>query len=354
MKQLEEVSLKNYSTFKTDVRVRNMIFLENEKDFVSDELKKATIKEHYIVGEGSNTLFASRLVGTAIVIRNKGIEILEENDSKAVIRVQAGENWNDFVLWSIDNGFIGLQNLIDIPGTVGASPIQNIGAYGVEVKEYIKEVTVVDIPLFITRSLTNSECRFGYRDSIFKNKLKDKVIIKDVTFELEKYKGNVDDKYLTYKGVQEKLDGKDITLLSVMNAVRELREEKFPPLNKYGTCGNTFENIEILQSEYKSLEKKFHGLPKYDTEIKGTYKIPTAYILEKLGWKNKREGDVGTWIYHPLIVVNYGNANGIDIYHFIQDMQEDFKSKTGINLETEINIIIDTYVKFKSKRRKKT
>lgn len=352
MKQLEEVSLKNYSTFKTDVRVRNMIFLENEKDFVSDELKKATIKEHYIVGEGSNTLFASRLVGTAIVIRNKGIEILEENDSKAVIRVQAGENWNDFVLWSIDNGFVGLQNLIDIPGTVGASPIQNIGAYGVEVKEYIKEVTVVDIPLFITRSLTNSECRFGYRDSIFKNKLKDKVIIKSVTFELEKYKGKIDKKYLLFEELQNKQEGKDLTPLNIMNAIRELRKETVSIFNQYGTCENVFQNIEILHSEYTGLQKKFPGLPKFETEIKGTYKIPTAYIFEKLGWKGRREGDVGTWTYHPLMIVNYGNATGVDIYKFINTMKDDFEENTGISLYPEINIFIDKNIKFKVNQKK--
>ena len=349
MKTLHEVSLKDYSTFKTDEKVRDMIFLEKDSDFVSDELRKATIRDFYILGEGSNTLFASRLLGTAIVIRNKGIKVIDEDDKKITVKVNAGVNWNKFVEWSIEKNLIGLQNLVDIPGTVGAAPIQNIVAYGVEVKEYIKELTVIDIPFFTERKMVNEECRFGYRDSIFKRKLKNKVIIKNVTFELEKYKGSVDEKYLSYNGVQEKLKGKEITLNTLKDAIKELRAEKLPPLKQYGSCGNTFEDIEVMTDEYEELEKRFPGLPKYPTNLKGIYKIPSAYIFEKLGWKGKREGDVGTWVKHPLVVVNYGNATGLQIYKFIMDMQRDFRRATKINPNIEINIFIEHYVKLNSK-----
>lgn len=348
MKEYKQISLKEFSTFKTNSKAENLLILENEKDFESKEVRNAILKPYYILGGGSNTLFVNKFPGTVIVIKNKGIKILDENDKRTLVKVAAGENWNNFVQWSVKHNLIGIQNLIDIPGTVGASPVQNIGAYNTEVQDYIKDLTIFNLSSFTTESMNNRECRFGYRDSIFKNKLKNKVIIKDVTFELKKYTGNIDKKFIEYKGIEERLEGKEITLQSLMEVIKIIREEKLPPLSTYGTCGSTFENFNVLINEYEDLLKKFPGLPKYDTDMPNVYKIPTAYILEKLGWKNKREGRVGTWEKHPLIVVNYNNAKGSDIYKFILKMQKDFKLNTGIDLIPEINIIVNRSGKFNS------
>lgn len=339
MKIESNKSLKTFNTFNVDVKTQKLLILQNSEDFTSEQLKDAVKEKFIILGEGSNTLFVNDFNGNVIVVRNKGIRILDDNEKAVTVNVNAGENWNDFVYWNIKNNLIGLQNLVDIPGNTGSSPIQNIGAYGTEVKSYIKSINYINLDTFKLEEIDNKKCDFGYRDSIFKKELKDKALIKDITFVLERYKDVVDDKYLTYSGIQEKLKGKDITLNSVLESVKELRAEKLPSIKEYGSCGSVFKNIELTEDEYIKLERKFPDLPRYDTEKKGIFKIPVAYILEKLRWKNKRTGKVGTWIHHPLVVVNYGGASGKEIYDFILTMQKDFKKNTSFDLDTEINII---------------
>lgn len=229
--------------------------------------------------------------------------------------------------------------MTDIPGNVGASPIQNIGAYGIEVKSFITEVEYLSLETFKIEKLTNTQCEFGYRDSIFKNKLKGKVIVKHVTFKLDRFSGEINDKYLTYSGIQEKMSNKEKTLNNLLMSVKEIRKAKLPTMDEYGSCGSTFKNKDISLTLYQQLEDKFPGLPKFNTEKENFVKIPVAYILEKLNWKNRRKGDVGTWMHHPLIVTNYGNATGKEIFNFIEDMQKDFKENTSLDLDLEINII---------------
>lgn len=332
-------SLKKLNTFKVDIKSKLLLTVEDDSEFNSELLDKYLKGQFYILGEGSNTLFTKNFDGTVLLIRNKGIKIVEQNPDYTLVEVSAGENWNDFVNWSIDKELIGLQNLADIPGNVGACPIQNIGAYGVEVRDFITNVQIYDIEKGECTALSNKECNFGYRDSIFKNHLKGKVIVKSVTFKLERYKGVIDDKYLQYSGIQDKLEGKKPTIGNLHTAIKHIRKEKLPCINTYGSCGSTFKNLVVEISKYKELEKQFIGLPMYETKDPNIVKIPTAYILEKLGWKNKREGSVGTWIYHPLIVTNYSNATAKDIHSFILNIQKDFKSNTGLELDTEINII---------------
>ena len=339
MKLEYDKSLKELNSFKVEVKSKLLLTIEDDCEFVPNQLDKYLKEKFYILGEGSNTLFTKDFDGTVLLIRNKGIGIIEQDSDYILVEVSAGENWNDFVNWSIEKELIGLQNLTDIPGNVGASPIQNIGAYGVEVKDFITDVQVYDIERKECRRLSNKQCDFKYRDSIFKNLLKDKVIVRSVTFKLERYNKTVDDKYLQYSGIQDKLKGEKPTLVNVLNAIKQIRKEKLPCLDTHGSCGSTFKNLEVELSEYKELEKQFVGLPMYETKDSNIVKIPTAYILENLGWKNRREGNVGTWTYHPLIVTNYGNATAKEIHSFILEMQKDFKSNTGLELETEINII---------------
>ncbi len=333
----KNISLKPYNTFRVDVNANLVITIENSEELLLDEIYQYISKTNTLfLGRGSNTLFSKDFKGTIFLLRNEGIEVVNENDTHILVKVNAGEQWNSFVQWSTEKNLIGLQNLIDIPGNVGSSPIQNIGAYGVEVKDYIESVNVLMLKEKEERILSNKECRFGYRDSIFKNELKGQFVITEVIFKLPKFKGKIEEKYLQYNDLKERV--KEHTLENLLNTVRDIRKEKLPSIDEYGSCGSTFKNLLIDTAKYKELEKKFPGLPSFETEKGNTVKIPTAYILDKLGWKNKREGEVGTWIYHPLIVTNYGNASAGEIVAFIGKIQQDFKKNTGLYLETEINI----------------
>ncbi len=340
MKVEKNVSLKKLNTFRVDVYTDILLAIDSDNDFSNIEVTGYLKNDNLLIlGGGSNILFTKDFKGCVTLIRNMGKAILEESDQSLTVQVSAGENWDDFVKWSVKKNLIGLHNLALIPGTVGATPIQNVGAYGVEIKDFLTEVEIIDIQKGRTEIIKNSECKFGYRDSIFKNELKDKVIIKSVTFKLPKYAGKFDDKYTQYAGIKDELKEKEPTPKNIYDSVVRLRESKLPKIEEFGSCGSTFKNPEISISEYDRLLKTFPELPKYDTDKKGIVKIPAAYILEKLGWKNKRKGDVGTWIYHPLIVTNYGNATGQEILSFINEIKSDFKSNTNLDLECEINII---------------
>lgn len=333
-------SIKQLNTFRVDIKVDTLCSIESKDDFHNKEFHNClNDKNIFILGGGSNTLFTKDFKGTVIHIKTVGKEILKQTDKDIEVKVSAGENWDSFVKWSVENNTVGLHNLAYIPGSVGATPIQNVGAYGVEIKDFIKEVEIFDIDTHNTRILNNLECKFGYRDSIFKNELKDKVVITSVTFNLPIFKGQIDKKYLEYSGIKECLEDKEITPLTMYECIKSIRESKLPKVEEYGSCGSTFKNPEINISEYERLIKIFPQLPKFETDNKNTVKIPAAYILEKLGWKNRRDGDVGTWIYHPLIVTNYGNGSAKDILTFIKKVEDDFKSKTNLTLECEINII---------------
>ena len=339
MKIQKGVSLKKYNTFHVDVIANRLITIEDSRDLLSSDITPY-LKDTNILflGRGSNTLFTKDFEGTIFLLRNTGIEIEQEDSDETVVKVNAGVDWNDLVLWSTKANLLGLQNLIDIPGNVGSSPIQNIGAYGVEIKEYIKGVKIYNLEDGKEQILTNEECHFGYRDSVFKNELKGKVVITQVILKLKKYKGILDDRYIEYAGIKEKIGDREVDLNSLLQIVRDIRKEKLPPIEEYGSCGSTFKNLLVDINKYKELEQKFVGLPSFETEQKDIVKIPTAYILDKLGWKNRRERNVGTWIYHPLIVTNYGGASGKEILAFILKMQDNFKEHTGLYLEPEINI----------------
>lgn len=340
MKVEKNVSLKQLNTFRVDVYTDILLTIDNDNDFSNKEVKEYLNSDNLLIlGGGSNILFTKDFNDCVTLIRNYGKKILDESDQSLTVQVSAGESWEDFLKWSVKKNLIGLHNLALIPGTVGATPIQNVGAYGVEIKDFLTEVEVFNLQTHNTQSIKNSECRFGYRDSIFKNELKDKVIIKSVTFKLLKYTGIIDDRYTEYSGIKDDIKDKEPTPKNIYDCVVRLRESKLPKVQEYGSCGSTFKNPEITIDEYSRVLKIFPELPKYETENNDIVKIPAAYILEKLGWKNKRKGDVGTWIYHPLIVTNYGNATGQDILSFINEIKSDFKSNTNLELECEINII---------------
>ena len=338
MKVEKNISLKKYNTFKVEYFVDTLVTLEKDEDFSRNLLQKYLGSNFLILGEGSNILFTKDFKGSIFLIKNCGKEIVNETDEYVDIKVCAGEKWDDFVQWCVKKNLLAIHNLALIPGTVGATPIQNVGAYGVEIKDILLSVSIFNLKDGKEYVLENKDCKFGYRDSIFKNELKDKVIVKNVIFRLPKFKGNLEDKYLEYAGIRETIGNKEITPMTIYNAIVQIREGKLPRVEEYGSCGSTFKNPQVSTEKYKQLVNKFPDLPKYDTNINNVVKIPAAYILERLGWKNKRVGNVGTWIFHPLIVTNYDKATGKEVFSFIKKIQKDFKFNTDLDLECEINI----------------
>lgn len=334
----ENKSLKELNTFRVDVKANRVVTIDNNYNI--EELKEYLNDTHLFIGGGSNILFTKDFNGTIILIKTDGIEILNEDDKYIEVNIKAGTQWSKVVDWSLEHNLLGLHNMTDIPGSTGATPIQNVGAYGVEIKDFLISANGYDFDNEKYIKIENESCNFGYRDSIFKNELKGKYLVTDITLRLEKYTGEIPSKYTEYKGIEDKI--KDIsnpTPKDISNIVKQLRKEKLPSVEEYGSCGSTFKNPTISKDEYENIKKEFPELPMFDIENSDLVKIPAAHILEKLGWKNKRIGNVGTWIYHPLIVTNYGNASCEEIISFIRSMQDDFKSHTGIQLDTEINII---------------
>jgi UDP-N-acetylmuramate dehydrogenase len=337
-------SLKDYNTFMIDVTSKEFVEVNSNKDILDLFNNDIFEKDFLILSGGSNILFTKDYDGIVIHPNILGKTVVKDDEKYIFIEVSTGEKWEEFVKWSVDNNYLGLQNLANIPGNCGATPVQNVGAYGVEVKDVIEYVEYFDLESGKFKTLQNSECNFRYRDSIFKHELKGKALITKVCFKLQKWSKDdpIPEEFLQYGGIINQLDAKykkPYTIEKVFNAVNDIRNEKLPQVGEYGSCGSTFANPIVNVEKFKELQERYPDLPNYPTDDNNLVKIPAAYLLEQLGWKNKRVGNCGTWIKHPLIVTNYGGASGKEIYTFIKSIQEDFKKNTGIELETEINII---------------
>ncbi len=271
-------------------------------------------------------------------INTEGICIDREDDNSVYLTVNAGENWHDFVLWCIDQNYGGIENLSLIPGNVGTCPIQNIGAYGVEVKDVITKVEAVSIETGKLVQFSNAECKFGYRNSIFKNEVKGKYIITSVSFKLTK-KDHVLN--TSYGAIETELASKNITnptIKTVSDAVIAIRQSKLPDPKEIGNSGSFFKNPVISKSLFENLKEKFPNIPSYsvsDEEIK----VPAGWLIEQSGFKGKRFGDYGVHEKQALVLVNYGNASGKDIYKLAQQIQTTIKENFTIDLEIEVNVI---------------
>lgn len=344
MKIKKNKNLKDLNTFKVDSTAQYYSEVTNIQDIQELIQEGVFKKDFYILGGGSNTLFKNHYEGTVIKMNIQGKEILEETDKYVKLKISSGEDWPSIVEWTIKNNWVGAQNLALIPGTAGATPVQNVGAYGSEIKDILEEVEIIDLETGKISTMKKRECKFGYRDSIFKHELKNKVMVLNITLQLEKIDPELEIplQYLEYKGIQKELESnfsKPYTLQKVFNAVVNIRNDKLPKIEEYGSCGSTFQNPILSRDEYNQLLETYPDIPGY--EVGDRIKIPAAYILERLGWKNKRtdDGKCGTWIKHPLIVTNYNDATGKELLELISEIQEDFYKDTGIELKTEINII---------------
>ncbi len=329
-------SLKKFNTFNIDIETSFFYPCKKENDLInflnSDFVKNRNI---FVLGGGSNVLFINDFDGVIINMQNKGINTVAENDNEIYIRVSAGVLWDDFVIYCVTNNYCGSENLSLIPGTVGASPVQNIGAYGVEAKDIIHEVLAINIKSANKKVFSNKECKFNYRDSIFKNELKSKYIITDVIFKLSKKKN-----YKTeYKDIENELKNfKNIGLKSIRQAIINIRERKLPNIKDFPNVGSFFKNPVIDIDKYYSLRQKFPKLVSYKVG-ENKIKLAAGQLIEMCNWKNKKEGKVGVYEKQALVIVNRQGANGKEILEYSRKIQESIFEKFNVIIEKEVTII---------------
>ncbi|SHN26723.1 UDP-N-acetylmuramate dehydrogenase [Cyclobacterium lianum] len=294
-------------------------------------------KPLFILGGGSNILLLEDLDALVLKISILGIDKISEDDQQVILKVGAGVVWHDLVLYSLDQNLSGLENLSLIPGTVGAAPMQNIGAYGVEIKSAFEHLEAIEISTGTTRIFQEKDCRFGYRDSIFKNELKGKYIITHVAFRLNKdHQPNIS--YGDIQSTLQKMGAIRPSPLNISKAVVQIRQQKLPDPKELGNAGSFFKNPTISLERYNQLKEKHSEIPGYP--IAGDrVKIPAAWLIDTLGWKGKRMGPVGVHEKQPLVLVNYGGSNGSDILELGRKIQEQVCTEFNIRLEREVNVI---------------
>ena len=327
-------SLKHLNTFGVDIQAEHLHYIHHVDDILwCINNIQGPFK---ILGGGSNVLITKNIHDPILVNRIKGIEILEEEENEVLIRVGGGEIWHDLVLWAIKNNLGGIENLSLIPGTVGAAPIQNIGAYGVEQESVFCRLSAIDLASGQIREFDHRQCCFGYRDSVFKNEAKGKFFITSVVYKLNK-KHSLE---LSYGSIREEIEKRGIkkpTIRDVSEIVSDIRTSKLPDPAVIGNGGSFFKNPIILKHQYEELKKKFENIPfyPYNNEM---VKIPAGWLIDKGGWKGVRHGDVGTHKYQALVIVNHGNAKGTEIWNFANFLIKEVYNKYGIRLEPEVNI----------------
>ena len=330
----KDTSLLPYNTFGIDVKSKHFIDVESI-DELQAVLNQNQLENLLVLGGGSNLLLTKDFEGLTLRIQNRGIEIVEQDDRKARVKVAAGENWHDFVLWCLENDLGGVENLALIPGNVGAAPIQNIGAYGVELREVFESCEAISIDTGKVKIFKKDECNFGYRNSIFKNTLKGKYIIFSVQFNLNKPPHALN---FSYKGLSEKLEGKIPNIQSIAQAVIEIRSSKLPDPKKIGNCGSFFKNPVISLIKFNDLKLQYPDIPHYPDQF-DKIKIPAAWLIDTLGYKGYRNQEAGVHPNQALVLVNYGNATGAEIKKLAQQIRNKVKEKFAINLEFEVNIL---------------
>lgn len=332
----EDFSLKKYNTFGVDVKAKYFVEIKKEQDLV-ELFNKDIINnlEYLVLGGGSNILFKKNYEGLVIHMNIDGIELVYD-ENKVYVKAGGGVIWNDLVWFCIENNLWGVENLTLIPGTVGAAPVQNIGAYGTEIKDVLYSCKAFDTKEKEFITFYNEECNFGYRDSIFKQN-PGRFIITEVILELKKEESlNV-----SYFKIREKLEEKGIekpTLKEIANIVIEIRNSRIPNPSEVGNAGSFFKNPVVLKSKLKEFQKEYPDIPFFEYEEE-TVKIPAGWLIEQCGWKGKDYKGAGVWKNHALILVNHKEATGEEIYELSEIVISDVYKKFGIILEREVNII---------------
>jgi UDP-N-acetylmuramate dehydrogenase len=337
MEILNNFSLKNYNTFGIEAKAEQFVAVHSAPELKSI-LEQNKNKKKFILGGGSNMLLTKNIEALVIHIDLKGKKIIREDADSVWVESQAGENWHEFVLWTIDQNFGGLENMSLIPGNVGTTPVQNIGAYGTEIKDTFVSCDAINIKNQEMRTFTNEECRFGYRESIFKNEVKDEYIITSVVFKLTKQNHKIN---TSYGDIQAELAKNNVTiptLRDVSNAVIAIRKSKLPDPAELGNSGSFFKNPILLKSDFEPIHQKFPEMRFFDiseTEVK----VPAGWLIEQAGLKGKRFGDAGIHKNQALVLVNYGGATGQEILNVSKTVQDTVFNTFGIHIEAEVNII---------------
>jgi len=337
MKIFENFSLKNHNTFHLDVYAKKCVILEN-----IDELKILNQiignDKFLILGGGSNVLFVNDFDGVVVINEIKGIEIIDESDEFVNVKIKSGENWHEIVMWSIKNNWNGIENLALIPGTVGAAPVQNIGAYGVEIKDVLQSVSIYN---FVTKKievLNNEQCKFSYRNSIFKEELKGKFYILEVVLQLRKKNHIYHTSYGTINAELEKRNIKEINPQIIAEVVMDIRKSKLPDPEKIGNAGSFFKNPEVSKEHYFELKNKYPDIVAYPLE-NGKYKLAAGWMIEQCGLKGYEHKGAAVHDKQALVLVNKNNASGKDILELAQIIIQKVFDKFAVKLEPEVNII---------------
>ena len=337
MEIIENFSLKKHNTFGIEATAKQFASVHSVEE-LKQILQENTSRKKFILGGGSNMLLTQNIDALVIHVDLKGKKIVEQNDDFVLAEAQAGENWHEFVLWTIGQDFGGLENMSLIPGNVGTTPIQNIGAYGTEIKDTFFSCEAINIQTFEAKKFTKEECKFGYRESIFKNEAKDQFIITSVVFKLTKQKHKIN---ISYGDIAAELTKKEIvvpTLIDVSNAIIAIRQSKLPDPKELGNSGSFFKNPIIPKSDFERIHLLHPEMPSYsvsETEVK----VPAGWLIEKAGFKGKRFGDAGIHKNQALVLVNYGNATGQEILNVSKDIQKTVKALFDIEIEAEVNVI---------------
>ena len=337
----ENISLKAYNTFGIDAKARWFCEFTNVEQLIellANPIQHSTVNiHHFILGGGSNILFTNDFNG--LVLKNEiyGIEKVKEDEDHIYIKTGAGENWHRFVLHCIENNWAGVENLSLIPGNVGASPMQNIGAYGVEIKSVFHELEA-----FHRQEKTNyvfglKDCEFDYRQSVFKGKYKNQFVIVNVTFRLNK-KPVFNTSYGAVEQELEKMRVKELSIAAISQAVINIRSSKLPDPAVIGNAGSFFKNPIVSALVFEELKKNHKGIVGFENSD-GSVKLAAAWLIEQCGWKGFRKGDAGCHANQALVLVNYGNASGAEIFDLSEKILQSVRDKFGVILEREVNIV---------------
>ncbi len=334
----QEVSLLSFNTFGIEAKARYFVevtSIEALKAILLDPDYQAIPK--LILGGGSNLLFTQDFDGLVIKMGIKGIEKMREDNENIWVKVGAGENWHDFVVYCLEQGWYGVENLSLIYGTVGAAPMQNIGAYGVELKDIFDLLIAIDRETGNQQFFTHADCKFGYRESVFKSELKDKYVIAEVIFHLSK-KPQINTSYGTIQQTLVEMGISQPTPKAVSEAVIRIRKSKLPNPEQVGNAGSFFKNPEILKSHFENLREQYPNMPSYPAGEQKV-KVPAGWLIEQCGWKGRKVGNTGAHKDQALVIVNYGMATGLEISELATKIQASVLEKFGIQLHTEVNIV---------------
>lgn len=333
----QNFSLKKYNTFGIEAKAKQFVAVHSNSELKAI-LEENKAQKKFILGGGSNMLLTKDIDALVIHIDLKGKKIIEENEDFVWVESQAGENWHEFVLWTIEQNFGGLENMSLIPGNVGTTPVQNIGAYGTEIKDTFVSCEAMTIENQEMKTFLKEDCHFGYRESVFKNEAKNQYIITSVVFKLTKHNHKIN---VSYGDITAELAKNNIinpSLKEVSNAVIAIRQSKLPNPKELGNSGSFFKNPILLKSDFEKIHQQFPEMKYFDiseTEVK----VPAGWLIEQAGFKGKRFGDAGIHKNQALVLVNYGNATGQEILDVSKNIQETIFKTFGIHIEAEVNVI---------------